>query len=113
MNVAQLREALKSFKMKDVDFKGYAELYKKLHLEREIIGRWKFLRNPDEEKIIQHSSLPVPDKESIEACLARLTVCKLNGGLGTSMNCQGPKSAIIVRENKTFLDLYSNPTLLI
>ena len=105
MNVAQLREALKSFKMKDVDFKGYSELYKKLHLEREIIGRWKFLRNPDEEKIIQHSSLPVPDKESIEACLARLTVCKLNGGLGTSMNCQGPKSAIIVRENKTFLDL--------
>ena len=105
MNVAQLREALKSFKMTDADFKGYAELYNKFHSEREIIGRWKFLRNPDEGEIIQYSSLPVPDKESIEACLARLTVCKLNGGLGTSMNCQGPKSAIIVRENKTFLDL--------
>ena len=105
MNVAQLREALKSFKMTDADFKGYAELYNKFHSEREIIGRWKFLRNPDEGEIIQYSSLPVPDKESIEVCLARLAVCKLNGGLGTSMNCRGPKSAIIVREKKTFLDL--------
>ena len=105
MNVAQLREALKSFKMTDVDFKGYAKLYNKLHSEREIIGRWKSLRNPDEGEIIQYSSLPVPDKESLETCLARLAVCKLNGGLGTSMNCQGPKSAIIVREEKTFLDL--------
>jgi UTP--glucose-1-phosphate uridylyltransferase len=105
MNVAQLREALKSFKMTDVDFKGYAELYNKLHSEREIIGRWKFLRNPDEGGIMQYSSLPVPDKESLKACLARLAVCKLNGGLGTSMNCQGPKSAIIVRGKKTFLDL--------
>ena len=105
MNVAQLREALKSFKMTDVNFKGYAELYNKLHSEREIIGRWKFLRNPDEGGIMQYSSLPVPDKESLKACLARLAVCKLNGGLGTSMNCQGPKSAIIVRGKKTFLDL--------
>ena len=105
MDVAQLREALKSFKMTDLDFKGYAQLYNKLHSEREIIGRWKSLRNPDEGKIIQYSSLPVPDKESLEDYLARLTVCKLNGGLGTSMNCQGPKSAIIVRGKKTFLDL--------
>ena len=105
MNIDQLREALKSFKMTDVDFKGYAQLYNKLHSERETIGRWKFLRNPDEGKILQYSSLPIPDKESLADSLARLTVCKLNGGLGTSMNCQGPKSAIIVRGKKTFLDL--------
>ena len=105
MNIAQLRKALKSFKMTDVDFKGYAQLYNKLHSEREIIGRWKFLRNPAKGKVIEYSSLPVPDKEALEDCLARLTVCKLNGGLGTSMNCQGPKSAIIVRGKKTFLDL--------
>lgn len=105
MNIAQLRKALKSFKMTDVDFKGYAQLYNKLHSEREIIGRWKFLRNPAKGEVIEYSSLPVPDKEALEDCLARLTVCKLNGGLGTSMNCQGPKSAIIVRGKKTFLDL--------
>lgn len=30
---------------------------------------------------------------------------KLNGGLGTSMGCKGPKSIISVRNDLTFLDL--------
>ncbi len=30
---------------------------------------------------------------------------KLNGGLGTSMGCTGPKSLISVRNELTFLDL--------
>ena len=30
---------------------------------------------------------------------------KLNGGLGTTMGCQGPKSVISVRSGLTFLDL--------
>lgn len=30
---------------------------------------------------------------------------KLNGGLGTTMGCVGPKSVIEVREGMTFLDL--------
>jgi UDP-N-acetylglucosamine pyrophosphorylase len=32
-------------------------------------------------------------------------VLKLNGGLGTTMGCIGPKSVIEVREGMTFLDL--------
>jgi len=32
-------------------------------------------------------------------------VVKLNGGLGTSMGCRGPKSVIQVRNDLTFLDL--------
>ena len=35
---------------------------------------------------------------------ARVAVVKLNGGLGTSMGCVGPKSCIEIREGKTFLD---------
>ena len=37
--------------------------------------------------------------------LDKLAVLKLNGGLGTSMGCVGPKSIIEVREGMTFLDL--------
>jgi UTP--glucose-1-phosphate uridylyltransferase len=37
--------------------------------------------------------------------LDKLIVVKLNGGLGTSMGCQGPKSVISVRSGLTFLDL--------
>lgn len=35
----------------------------------------------------------------------KLAVLKLNGGLGTTMGCVGPKSAIEVRDGMTFLDL--------
>ena len=37
--------------------------------------------------------------------LEKLVVIKLNGGLGTSMGCSGPKSVIPVRNDLTFLDL--------
>ena len=37
--------------------------------------------------------------------LNKLAVVKLNGGLGTSMGCKGPKSVIPVRNDLTFLDL--------
>ncbi len=37
--------------------------------------------------------------------LSKLVVVKLNGGLGTSMGCKGPKSVIPLRNDLTFLDL--------
>lgn len=39
------------------------------------------------------------------ALLNKLGVLKLNGGLGTTMGCVGPKSIIEVRDGMTFLDL--------
>ena len=44
-------------------------------------------------------------KEAIRDMLNKLVVLKLNGGLGTSMGCTGPKSIISVRNELTFLDL--------
>ena len=105
MDITQLKKSLKSFKLNDSALDGYIKLYSKLNAKPKKFNRWKSLINPDEKKLTQYLSLPVPDKESIEATLARLAVCKLNGGLGTSMNCQGPKSAIEVRGKKTFVHL--------
>ena len=45
---------------------------------------------------------PLPSAKSL---LDKLVVLKLNGGLGTSMGCVGPKSLISVRDDSTFLDL--------
>lgn len=45
------------------------------------------------------------DYERIRNNLDKLIVIKLNGGLGTSMGCKGPKSTITVRDDLTFLDL--------
>jgi UTP--glucose-1-phosphate uridylyltransferase len=47
------------------------------------------------------SSTPPADA----ALLAQAVVIKLNGGLGTSMGLQGPKSLLAVREGVNFLDL--------
>lgn len=44
-------------------------------------------------------------KDQISKLLDRLVVLKLNGGLGTTMGCTGPKSVINVRDSATFLDL--------
>lgn len=56
-------------------------------------------------QIRKYSDLPAPDTKDIKDLLNKLVVIKLNGGLGTGMGCTGPKSAIQVRNELTFLDL--------
>jgi len=56
-------------------------------------------------QVKQYSELPSPSEDQISSLLDKLVVVKLNGGLGTSMGCKGPKSAISVRNDLTFLDL--------
>ena len=52
-----------------------------------------------------YQDLPKMQKDAIKSALDKLVVLKLNGGLGTTMGCTGPKSVIEVREEMTFLDL--------
>jgi UTP--glucose-1-phosphate uridylyltransferase len=49
---------------------------------------------------------PVPADARLQAeLLNKAAILKLNGGLGTSMGCRGPKAAIPIRNGMTFLDL--------
>ncbi|TMW42517.1 hypothetical protein DOY81_012403, partial [Sarcophaga bullata] len=48
---------------------------------------------------MDYSSLKSPKNEQIRTMLDKLVVIKLNGGLGTSMGCHGPKSQHL---NKTY-----------
>lgn len=55
-------------------------------------------------------NLPVADdldryQSAGVAALDRLVVIKLNGGLGTSMGMEGPKSLVTVKDGLTFLDI--------
>ena len=56
-------------------------------------------------QIIPYANLPEYDPDMAHDLLNKLVVVKLNGGLGTSMGCTGPKSIINVRSEFTFLDL--------
>ncbi|CAI2178899.1 553_t:CDS:2 [Funneliformis geosporum] len=63
---------------------------------------WEKVKEPSPEQIIPYKKLP---KCGNAEFLNKLAVLKLNGGLGTTMGCIGPKSAIEVRDGMTFLDL--------
>lgn len=52
-----------------------------------------------------YESLPqCSGKEERDEIVKHLSVVKLNGGLGTTMGCDGPKSLIELRTGLTFLD---------
>lgn len=51
------------------------------------------------------------DEEAAVEALQRTVVIKLNGGLGTSMGMEGPKSLLEARPGRTFLDLIAGQVL--
>lgn len=66
---------------------------------------WDRIEKLPEDAIRDYETLPIPDRSKVKEMLNKLVVIKLNGGLGTSMGCVGPKSLISVRNDLTFLDL--------
>jgi UTP--glucose-1-phosphate uridylyltransferase len=63
------------------------------------INDWSSIHSPD--NLVGYDSLEEPSSDNY----SRLVIGKLNGGLGTSMGCAGPKSLIKVKGEKTFMDL--------
>ena len=67
---------------------------------------WDKIKSPPEDMILPHEDIKVDlSIEETRELLSKLVVLKLNGGLGTSMGCTGPKSAIEVHSGFSFLDL--------
>lgn len=63
---------------------------------------WDLISSPSQNEVVPYSTL---NDDSSNKNFDKLAVLKLNGGLGTSMGCVGPKSVIEVREGQSFLDL--------
>lgn len=62
---------------------------------------WEKIHSPNKDEVVKYTDL----KNETSDNLNKLAVLKLNGGLGTSMGCVGPKSVIEVRDGQSFLDL--------
>uniref|UniRef100_A0A8C6WNS0 UTP--glucose-1-phosphate uridylyltransferase n=1 Tax=Neogobius melanostomus TaxID=47308 RepID=A0A8C6WNS0_9GOBI len=97
---------LKFYSISKKDFDGFKKLFHRFLQVKGPSIDWAKISRPPEDSIqpyerIRAKGLP----EDIAAALNRLVVVKLNGGLGTSMGCKGPKSLISVRNENTFLDL--------
>ncbi|KAK4707582.1 hypothetical protein R3W88_028507 [Solanum pinnatisectum] len=68
---------------------------------------WSKIQTPTDEVVVPYDKLAPLSEDPVETkkLLDKLVVLKLNGGLGTTMGCTGPKSVIEVRNGLTFLDL--------
>lgn len=64
---------------------------------------WERINPPNPKQVVAYND--IKGNEEATSNLSKLAVLKLNGGLGTSMGCVGPKSIIEVRDGKSFLDL--------
>ncbi|KAK7506881.1 hypothetical protein BaRGS_00001732, partial [Batillaria attramentaria] len=87
------------------EFDNFETLFGRFLRESGTALQWEKLKLLPDEAIKPYRSLPAPDDARTRELLSQLVVIKLNGGLGTSMGCTGPKSAICVRNELTFLDL--------
>jgi UTP--glucose-1-phosphate uridylyltransferase len=56
-------------------------------------------------------ALPAVDAQAAAALLQQAVVVKLNGGLGTGMGLEGPKSLLPVKDGLTFLDVIARQVL--
>ncbi|XP_046479949.1 UTP--glucose-1-phosphate uridylyltransferase isoform X2 [Neodiprion pinetum] len=87
------------------EFKGFTRLFDRFLQEEGPSLEWNRIQKLPEAAVRDYTTLPTPAEEVIKSMLEKLVVVKLNGGLGTSMGCHGPKSVIAVRNDLTFLDL--------
>lgn len=83
----------------------FLQLFNRFLQETGPSVEWDRIEKLPPDAVRDYASLPQPEEAEIQKMLNKLVVIKLNGGLGTSMGCHGPKSVIPVRSDLTFLDL--------
>ncbi|KAG0440513.1 UTP--glucose-1-phosphate uridylyltransferase [Dictyocoela muelleri] len=103
-----LLECMKNELENMTDFKkheltNFYRLYSRYLRQKTKKIKWSEIKTPLD-KIVRYEDLSDQFSQP-EVLLEKLAVLKLNGGLGTTMGCVGPKSAIQVRDGKNFLDL--------
>merc|ERR1712071_19759 len=82
------------------NFLGFRKLFGRFLCYPKSAVQWDKIEKLPDGAVCDYTALPTPTSSLIKNMLD-----KLNGGLGTSMGCKGPKSVISVRNDLTFLDL--------
>ena len=106
---AFLADALTKAGIMDADSaRAYGSLFSRyMRQQRRATLDWSKISPPSRDMLVDYAALEAcPPHEPLQhELLNKIAIVKLNGGLGTSMGCRGPKSAIHVRSGHTFLDL--------
>ena len=104
---AEVMRALERFpqltaRQKECTVQLYAQ-YRTYVRENQRVN-WEKVHALPSERFLRYEDLPKPSEAEIATALKKVAMLKLNGGLGTSMGCSGPKSLLPVRGGRTFLD---------
>ena len=67
--------------------------------------KWDNIEPIDDSVVTQHCDLQQIDNEKTTDLENKVCIVKLNGGLGTTMGCTGPKSLMEIKGNYTFMDI--------
>ena len=105
MDLSEFKTALEPLGLSDEAQSEFLHLFTRFKQSRVHSVEWDAIRSPDPSHLVSYEALTAPDDTQTTDALSRLAVCKLNGGLGTSMGCAGPKSSIAVKNGQSFLDL--------
>ncbi|KAI9019006.1 UTP--glucose-1-phosphate uridylyltransferase family [Hyaloraphidium curvatum] len=84
---------------------AFYDLFVRWQRTRSTKLNWDRVVGQRMDEMVKLEELPEVAEARIPQLLSKLAIVKLNGGLGTSMGLQGPKSAIEVRDGSSFLDL--------
>jgi len=95
----------KTFSSKKEDIDKFLKLFSRYIKTRSSKLAWEKISPPPSSMIVEYSEASPPGSGSVPDLLNKLAILKLNGGLGTSMGCSGPKSAIEVKDHLNFIDL--------
>jgi UTP--glucose-1-phosphate uridylyltransferase len=106
----ELSDLLKECKPSDKpltekEFDGFQKIFNKFLQGAGTSVEWDKIEKLPDGAVLDYENLKAPADSEVKAMLSKLVVVKLNGGLGTSMGCRGPKSVIPVRNDLSFLDL--------
>lgn len=88
-----------------LEFEGFEKLFGRFINETGPSLEWENIQKLPDGAVCDYKDLSSIAMDDIKTMLDKIVVVKLNGGLGTSMGCHGPKSVIPVRSQLTFLDL--------
>ncbi|VDO03411.1 unnamed protein product [Rodentolepis nana] len=89
-----------------LDEKAFMSLYARyINLNANESINWSQVQPPDERYIKNYEDLCRPVEKNILSALSQLVILKFNGNTGTSMNFDGTKSLIKVKNDKSFLEI--------
>ena len=105
MDLSEFKAALEPMGLSARAQSEFLHLFNRFKQVPENVLKWEAIRTPGPSHLISYESLTRPEDKQIADVFSRLAVCKLNGGLGTSMGCAGSKSSIVIKDGLSFLDL--------